>query len=87
MAIWNIVSIHDQAINAYMRPWAVPHTGAALRNFGDEVNSKEPNDLNKHPSDYTLWDMAYYNDATGEITQADGQPRMMARAVDYKEKT
>lgn len=76
-----VVSVRDSAVNAYMRPFAVPAIGAAVRSFQDEVQRSD-SDLNKHPEDYELFEIGQFDDETGLIIASS--PRSLARAVDFK---
>nr|QJB20516.1 MAG: nonstructural protein [Microvirus sp.] len=62
-----VCSIFDRGVAAYGRPFFVPHTNAALRAFGDEVNNAQ-SDLFKHPADYDLFELGEYDDADGSFS-------------------
>ncbi|WNK14482.1 MAG: nonstructural protein [Microvirus sp.] len=78
-----VCAIWDSAIQKYGRPYIVPHTNLAIRDFGDEVNRETPdNNLFRHPSDYELWSLGLYDDETGDFT--DQKPTCIARGKDHK---
>ena len=78
-----LVAIRDSAVNAFMRPFAVPAVGAAVRSFMDEVNRPD-SDMGKHPDDYELFELAAFDDTSGRVTMLP-EPRQLARAKDIKE--
>ncbi|WNK13890.1 MAG: nonstructural protein [Microvirus sp.] len=66
-----VCAVYDHATEAYGAPFFVPHRGAALRSFNDEVNRKaEDNQLYMHASDFSLWQLAYFDELTGRFTDA-----------------
>lgn len=77
-----IVSIYDRAASLYSRPAFVGSRAAAVRSFGDEVRTpRENNDLNKHPGDFELHALGFFDDETGELI---GQkPERMTVGLDH----
>lgn len=74
-----VVSIYDRASGLYTRPVYVPSTGAAIRSFSDEINDKRPdNQLNKHPDDFDLFQLATWDDNTGAYLVSDTMPALLA---------
>ena len=57
-------SIYDEKAQAYLPPFILPDTGMAIRTFGACVNSQE-HQFGKHPADYTLYQIAEFDDDTG----------------------
>lgn len=55
--------------------------GLALRSFGDEVANRDSN-LAKHPEDFALFHLGYYDDETGAVTSLP-QPEQIALAINY----
>lgn len=79
-----IVSVKDNAAQAFGRPVFVPSSAVAIRSFRDEVNRKDStDDLAKHPSDFDLYEIGSFDDSTGIIEVFE--PRILARAKDLKE--
>lgn len=79
-----IVAMRDSAVNAYGTPNCVPHVGAAVRGFGDEVNRRDPegrNQLNAHPDDFELYELGSYDDQTARFELLE-EPRLVARGKD-----
>lgn len=76
-----LYAIKDRQMNAFMAPIALPTTGVAIRMLRDQVNDTN-NALFKHPSDYSLWQLGHYDDATGEITN---EQEKIAEADNYTE--
>lgn len=62
------VAVRDSAAGAFNRPFFVPAVGMALRSFEDEVRRQAPdNPMNAHPSDFELYQVGFYEEATGEL--------------------
>lgn len=78
------VSVFDLATETYGRPFFVPHVGAAIRSFMDEVN-RDDSELGKHPSDYDLFEVGAFDDNTGTFT-VPPQPSRLARGAELSQK-
>lgn len=64
-----LMAVRDAQVSCFMRPWVARSEGEAIRAFADLVN--EPgHDLNKHPEDYTLFQVGKFDDQTGEVSDA-----------------
>ena len=64
-----MMAIYDQAAGAYLPPWTIHNLAMARRAFGDCVN--DPNHkFHLHPADYTLFNVAVFDDNTGSITDS-----------------
>lgn len=83
MAKVNVVAVRDRAVQAFSRPFFVPSIAAAVRSFTDEVNrNAEDNPMNKHPDDYELWELAWFDEESGLFGAID--QRCVSRAKDIK---
>lgn len=61
-------SVFDKKLVAYSRPWFVLNDAVAVREFMDAVNDSNPsNQWRKHPEDFTLCSIGFFNDASGEF--------------------
>lgn len=76
-----VVSVFDRAAQLFGRPFFVAAKGQALRSFTEEVNRKDEgrSDFAKHPQDFDLYLLAFYDDETGQFSQ-EGQ--LLVRGVD-----
>jgi hypothetical protein len=61
---YGMFSIYDEKAQAFLPPFILPETGMAIRTFGDCINSQE-HQFGKHPADYTLYQIAEFDDDTG----------------------
>ena len=61
---YGMFSIYDEKAQAYLPPFILPETGMAIRTFGDCINSEE-HQFGKHPADYTLYQIAEFDDDSG----------------------
>jgi len=85
MATQKIVAIMDHALNIYMRPFFVISEGQATRMFRDEVNrTAEDNQMNKHPEDFDLYCIGYFDEESGFINPEEF-PRLLCRGKDMHE--
>lgn len=79
--ILTVVSIFDQATQAYSRPVFVQSTGVAIRSFSDEVNRDEPNnEMRRHPGDFSLFNIGTFDDSTGVFTGTVPLPELLVQA-------
>lgn len=65
-----IFTVYDDKAKAYLPPFFMPEQTAAKRVFGDCVNSKD-HQFARHPADYTLFCLGYYDDSTGKLSELD----------------
>lgn len=72
----NIVAIRDRAADAFQQPFYVPALGQAIRAFQDGINKDEQ--MMRHPDDFDLYHLGYYDDATGNFTNIEGGPKQIA---------
>lgn len=61
-----MVAVYDRALGAFNRPFCAPSEGIAIRSFQDEVN-RDGGDMNKHPGDFELHCLGYWDDVSGEF--------------------
>ncbi len=62
-----IFSIFDSKALAFLPPFFTPTAGVALRNFEVAAN-EEGHAFHKHASDYGLFELGEFDDATAAIT-------------------
>lgn len=62
-----IYSIHDSKAQAFLQPFFSQTDATAKRSFEAAVNTPE-HGFSIHPSDYTLFGIADFDDQTGVIT-------------------
>lgn len=63
-----IFSVYDSKIQAYNTPFYLRTSGDAIRGWTTAVND-ETTQFNKHPEDFTLFEIGEYDDLTGDISQ------------------
>lgn len=73
-----VISLYDRAAEAFKPCAAINTRGEALRSFRDEVNNPNGN-INAHPTDYELWQVAEFDYNTGIVTP---KKELLARAED-----
>ncbi|WNK12492.1 MAG: nonstructural protein [Microvirus sp.] len=78
-----VFAIFDTALNAHAHPMYFQTTPLAMRSFTQEINRKDTtNQLHVNATDFSLWQLATYDDATGEFTN---ERQLIARAQDLKQ--
>lgn len=71
MAKHIVVCVYDEGTQCYGPLATFVAVGIASRSFADEVNNKrEGNVLRAHPIDFSLWQLAVYDDVTGTFEPA-----------------
>ncbi|AJK28233.1 putative nonstructural protein [Eel River basin pequenovirus] len=73
-----IVSVYDSAAAVYNKPFPVGTTALAVRGFVDALMAPD-SDLAKHPTDYSLFIVAEFDDNTGTFTSVE-PPECLAKA-------
>lgn len=58
-------SVYDSKAKAYIPPFFFPKVAMAIRVFTDSVNDPH-HQFNKHPEDYTLFEIGIFDDETGQ---------------------
>ena len=66
-------SVYDEKAKAFLPPFVLPEQGQAIRAFSDCVNNKK-HQFGMHPSDYTLFQIAAWDDADGIHTEIQKVP-------------
>lgn len=59
-------TVYDSKIGAYLAPFFMKSRGEALRAWMDIVND-EKSAFNKHPEDFTLFEVGEYDDEKGQF--------------------
>ena len=69
---FKVFTVYDDKVEAFLQPFFNPTRGAAIRAFADTCN--DPNTaFNKHPADYTLFEIGDYDDEKGYIEMYDAK--------------
>lgn len=77
----HVCAVFDSASQLFGRPFFVQSKGVAIRSFRDEVMRVDAgNDLNKHPDDFTLYYLGFFDDSMGSFDT--GTPEVLMRAKD-----
>lgn len=64
--IVTVFGIRDSKGKAFLQPFFSNSSGAAIRAFGDEVSNRS-SPIGKHPHDYVLYELASFDDLSGEF--------------------
>ena len=79
-----ICAVYDSQAQVYGQPIFTPTKGTAIRAFTDEVNNVyETNQMNKHPSDFALFQLGEYDDNEGSIVSVQ-TPIKLLTALEAK---
>lgn len=66
----SVFAIYDTKALVYGTPFFMDSPGRAVRAFSDLANDRQ-SAINKHPSDYMLWEIAIFDDNTGRFVSLD----------------
>jgi hypothetical protein len=75
-------TVYDDKAKAYLPPFFQPTTEMAVRVFDDTVNSVD-HSFSKHPGDYTLFEVAEFDDAKGHFIQYSAN-KNLGTGVEFK---
>lgn len=64
-----IFAVYDTAVAAYMQPFFMQSKGAAIRGWLDAAEDPKTQ-FNKHPGDFTLFELGEYDEETGKFENA-----------------
>ncbi|AXL15275.1 nonstructural protein [Microviridae sp.] len=79
-----IFSIYDSKAEAYLPPFFLHQMAMARRAFHDAVNNPE-SQINKHPADYTLFQIGTFDDDDGIIESTP--PQTMGNGIEFVDNT
>jgi hypothetical protein len=78
-----VASIRDNVAEIYGRPFFTATVGSAIRAFRDEIQRAAPdNDLYKHPTDFTLYELGTFDDSIGKLTML-AAPHNVAHGTNF----
>lgn len=78
-----VFAVRDSAVQAFGTPFFSPAIGAAVRSFGDEVQSGRDSELVRHPEHFTLCHVGLFDTDSGILTPLEA-PREVAFGRDFK---
>lgn len=76
-------SLFDTKASVYLPPFCVRAPGEATRMIADLVNDPQSN-IGKHPEDYSLWHVGFWDDEDGR-PMVDGGPVHMIGCVQLRQ--
>lgn len=84
MSKFAVCAVRDSALDSFGRPIFAPTLAAGIRSFQDEVKrGGDDNQLAKHPGDFELYHLAWFEDTTGAFSLPDGdRPIALCRGKD-----
>lgn len=81
--IQKVFGVRDAKALAFLQPFFSVSVGAAVRAFSDAVNEDVKSPLGKHPEDYVLYELASFDDNTGEFV-CTNPIKMLGCGSDFK---
>lgn len=76
-----VYSIYDEKSELFARPSFLAKDGQAMRGFGDAVGDPQ-SDLHKHYKDFSLYQLAEFDDETGKFVNED-IPKLLCRGSEF----
>lgn len=80
--VYKVFTVFDAAAAAYLPPFFVQTHAQAVRAFSDLARDPQ-HQFSKHASDYTLFEIASYDDQTGAFQPFEA-PKPFGTALEYK---
>lgn len=62
-----VFSIYDSKAELFAKPFHAINSGVVIRQF-QEMAGNNQNDIGKYPEDFTLFELAEYDEETGKFT-------------------
>ena len=79
MAKFYVCSVYDVKVEAFMQPFFMRSRGEAMRSFMDACSPGSRNELFvKHPQDYSLMLLGYYDDVSGQLSNLQPIEQIMS---------
>lgn len=76
-----VYTVYDQKVERYLQPFFMQTKGAALRAWMDAVRDPKTS-FNKHPEDYTLFEIGEYDEETGSFLNHN-TPVSCGKAIEF----
>lgn len=80
----NAFAVYDLKAQLYAQPLFMKTKGLAIRAFSQACEDKNT-ELNKHPTDFSLYHLGTYNVETGSLNSLN-KPLQIANASEFVEK-
>lgn len=80
-----VLAVYDSKAEAFHQPFFQRTTGEALRTFEKWANDPQT-PINEHPEDFTLFEIADWDDDKGEIQPYEAK-KSLGLAMEYKRST
>lgn len=77
-----VFTVHDAAVEAYLKPFFARSPGEAIRSFIEASNNPK-SEIFQHSKDYTLFQIGTYDDTKGLIEPLIPH-RPLGKAIDFK---
>lgn len=77
-----LVTVKDNAVQAYQQIQCSRAIGEAVRAFTDAINDPQNKQLHAHPEDFDLYTVGTFDDLSGIIVQQE--PELILRGVQAK---
>ena len=78
--IYEVYSVYDKAVKAYLQPFFMRSKGEAIRSFSAAVND-EKGPFSRNRDDYVLYFVGVFDDNTGLFTSGESQRVLGAAEV------
>jgi hypothetical protein len=82
---FHVFAVYDSKTSFFLPPFMVPHRAIAARSFKTAANDPAQQ-INHHPQDFTLFEIAEYDDTTGTYNNLPHHINH-GLAADYREQS
>lgn len=80
-----VITVRDRSADCFAQPSYATSVGSAARSFADQINDPASGMLHKHPEDFDLYELGFYDDTTGSFELHD-RPRQVVLGKDCVKK-
>lgn len=82
MTIKYLFAVRDTKVGVFQKPFLMRNAAEAIRGFESVVNDHNT-EFYRYPDDFTLYQMAEFDEETGVITQST-DPQILVNAVELR---
>lgn len=78
-----VVAMFDKAAAVYGPPMCVAAVGQAVRGFQDQVTGPADTTIARHPADFELYHVGFFDDASGRFENVVNAPELLVNGMSF----